>query len=351
VTPLAITGIGAVTAIGSSAGESAASARAGLMGFGEYPYQPIPLDGAKDDDRPLLAARVGDIDPDLDGPSRVLELAALVHADLLRDAELHPEDLRGAALLVSLPAGDAAAADWSLGRDFVSAFGRRTGLVSDHVRVVESGAAGMLELCGEAARLLASRAVKRCVLLGADSYLAEGRLKVLDAAYRIKTPRNVDGFIPGEAATAVLVETPERAAKNETVVDAVIAASGSGSEPETFSSDKQSTAIGLTAALRAVLPGRDRMSGGAYVLCDLNGESYRAVEWGLAAVRLGDALGGVKRIVHPANGWGDIGAATGGGLLVLAAASFRRGYAPLDEAIVFAGTDGALRAAVRVERG
>lgn len=348
--PLAITGLGAITALGADAGESAASARAGLMGFAEHPYRPIPLDGAEHehDDRPLLAARVARVDPELDGPSRVLELAAIAHADLLRDAELDPDDLRDAALLISLPAPDAAVASWSLGRDFVSDFSRRVGLGFDHVSVVESGPAGMLELLGEAARLFATRAVKRALLLGADSYLAGDRLRVLDEAYRIKTPRNVDGFIPGEAATALLLTTPERAARDETAVDAVIDAVGLGSEPDRFTSDKQSSAAGLTAALRSVLP--PSAAGGAYVICDLNGESYRAIEWGLAAVRLGDSLGGVKRLVHPANGWGDIGAATGGGLLILAAASFRRGYAPAGEAIVFAGTDGALRAAARVRR-
>lgn len=346
--PLAITGIGAITAIGDDAAESAASARAGLMGFGEHPYRPIPRDDADEDDRPLLAARVSRVDPKLDGPSRVVELAAIAHADLLRDAEIEAEDLRGTALLVSLPAHDAAVASWGLAGDFVPRLARRTGVGSDHQRVVERGAAGMLELLGEAEKLLASRAVRRVVLLGADSYLAEDRLKALDAAYRVKTPRNVDGFIPGEAATALLLETVEHAAKGQTVVDAVIANLGLGSEPEGFSSDKQSSAVGLTTALRGVLPEARR--GGAYVICDLNGESYRAIEWGLAAVRLGDALGPVKRLVHPANGWGDIGAATGGGLLILAAASFRRGYAPSDDAILFAGTDGALRAAARVTR-
>jgi 3-oxoacyl-[acyl-carrier-protein] synthase-1 len=121
-----------------------------------------------------------------------------------------------------------------------------------------------------------------------------------------------------------------------------------GSEPEAFAtSEKQSTGAGLTAAMRAVLPASPGTSPD-FILCDLNGESYRAIEWGVAQVRLGERLAPERKLLHPAASWGDIGAATGGGLLALACAAFRRGWAPAEEATVFCGGDGSTRVAARL---
>jgi 3-oxoacyl-[acyl-carrier-protein] synthase I len=85
------------------------------------------------------------------------------------------------------------------------------------------------------------------------------------------------------------------------------------------------------------------------VLCDLNGESYRAFEWGVVAARLGDR-GALERLVHPAVCLGDIGAATFGVLTTAVAAAFRRGYAAADEAIIWTSSDGPARAAARIAR-
>jgi 3-oxoacyl-[acyl-carrier-protein] synthase-1 len=323
------------------------------MGFTEHAfYRPIPRDPGQDADEepPMLAAPFPALDPALGGPARLLDLASRALADLARDAELDPADLHDAALLLSLPALDPAVETWNLGRDFVPALRDRTRLPFEEVRVVQTGAAGMFELLGDASRLLGDRSAPRCVLLGVDSYLAADRLRHLDASHRIKSRRNVDGFVPGEAASAVLLETEAQAVSRDVATDGVVSGVGLGSEPETFSSEKQSTGRGLTEALRRLFasPGGSGRAAD-FVLCDLNGESYRAVEWGLVLVRLGEDLAGIAKLCHPANCHGDIGAATGGALMAIATAAFRRGYAPSEEAILFCGSDGALRAAARIK--
>jgi len=122
---------------------------------------------------------------------------------------------------------------------------------------------------------------------------------------------------------------------------------GTGEEPQTIAGDRESSGRGLTHALRAAL------AGGAshtprWVLCDLNGEAYRAVEWGTVSVRLARELGPSARLTHPADGLGEIGAAIGGVLIAQALGGFARGYAPAPEALLWAGSDRGLRAAVRV---
>jgi 3-oxoacyl-[acyl-carrier-protein] synthase I len=181
------------------------------------------------------------------------------------------------------------------------------------------------------------------VVAGVDSYLPAARLALLDSAHRLKSARNVDGFVPGEAATALLLESPQRPRAHAPPPLGVVAALGLGDEPETSRSERASTGVGLCRALRAVVP-----AACPWVLCDLNGESYRAFEWGLARARMGEPFGALRRLVPTAASLGDIGAATGGALVASALAAFRRGYAPAEQAVLWAASDGPQRAAARV---
>jgi 3-oxoacyl-[acyl-carrier-protein] synthase-1 len=65
-------------------------------------------------------------------------------------------------------------------------------------------------------------------------------------------------------------------------------------------------------------------------------------------VRLHDQLGGVKHLLHPADCLGDVGAATGGVLLGLAARAFERGYALASRALLFVASDDGARAALTI---
>lgn len=348
-----VTGVGLATACGGAA-QSAAAARAGLAQFAEHAFfLPETRDPGWEDDIPLLCAAVPELDPFLPGPARLIALAALAVNDLVSAARVRRRDLADATLLVALPEDDDAVRPWALAEFFVADLVRHAGLPAFRAaRVAHRGHAGVLELLAYCASLFEERAAERCLVLGVDSYLCQERFSLLDAARRIKSARNVDGFIPGEAAAALLVEPAASAAARGAEPLATVAAVRAGAEPRTVASDRQSSGAGLCAALRALLEGSGASGGEppAWVLCDLNGESYRSFEWGAAVARLGAPLGGVKELWHPADCFGDIGAATGGALLACAAAAFRRGYAPAGEAIVITGSDAGQRVAARVTR-
>jgi 3-oxoacyl-[acyl-carrier-protein] synthase-1 len=345
---LAVTGVGAVTSVGMDAAETAASVRARLAGLSAHTfYLPTTHDPGWDDEEPLLCAPVPGIDPFLPGPARLIELAALALADLVKTSRLRRSDLAEAALCIALPVADDAVATWGLAELFLPNLLRRTGLPPfATVRVVSSGHTGMLELLPIAASLFQSRTAARCILLGVDSYLTEDRLAVLDRAYRIKSERNVDGFLPGEGASALAIEPAAQAeARGLSAVAGVITV-GLGTEPNGIAGDRQSSGAGLCRAITSALSARQQ--GAPWVLCDLNGESYRAFEWGIAQTRLSDKLAGPSALSHPADSFGDIGAATPGALIACAAMAFQRGYAPGPEAMVFCASDGGLRAAALV---
>ncbi len=340
--PLAITAAAARTAVGGGLSQTAASIRAGLARFGAHPtYEARCRDPEWEEREPLIVAAAPGVDPALHGAERLHALLIPVVTDLVAAAGLQRRDFAQCALLLALPAPDEAVVSWRLAETFAAELSRRTGLGFKATRQSLSGHAAGVELLAEASALLASGEVQSCVVAGVDSYLSADRMAALDEGYRLKSPRNVDGFCPGEAAAAVLVEGP----RSRRGARATIPAIGLGVEPEPMRSDKVSTGRGLVEALRGALP-PDRAPD--FLLCDLDGESYRAFEWGVAQARLGARLEGLGRAVMPARSIGDVGAATGPLLLATAVEAFARGWAPGEEALIFTASEGPLRGAARV---
>ena len=347
--PLALTAAAARTAVGGGVEQTAAAIRAGLSRFGDHAFQEaLSRDPEWEEPLPLHVAAAPGIDPALRGAERLHALLIPVLTDLAAQAGLKRRDLAECALLLALPAPDEAVASWRLAETFASELCRRTGLDFKASRQSLSGHAAVVELLVEASALLASGEVHSCLVVGVDSYLSPDRMAVLDEAYRLKSARNVDGFCPGEAAAALLFEGPR--SRRGAAPKATIAAVGLGMEPEPMRSDKVSTGAGLVTAIRGALPASPAPGSPDFLLCDLNGESYRAFEWGVAQARLGARLEGLKRTVLPARSLGDVGAATGALLVATAVEAFERGWAPGEEALIFTASEGPLRAAARVSR-
>ncbi len=73
------------------------------------------------------------------------------------------------------------------------------------------------------------------------------------------------------------------------------------------------------------LPPKTRTS---HLICDMNGEPYRADEFGFAVIRAGDLLHSSSDFATPATCWGDVGAATGPLILMLCDMAAKKGYPP-----------------------
>lgn len=352
MSPLDVTATAAWTAVGTTVDQTAASIRARVARRHEHAevraLGPQTESGEMEPGEPLVVSAVRALDlvsPEkaMEGHARVLELLVGVLEDLVASAELTPKELSGAALLLALPSPDDVVAAWPL-EALAADVRERTGLSFKITRQSSAGHPGMLELLGEASALLSSGEVDACVVAGADSYVDAARLALLDADERLHTRRNVDGFCPGEGAAALLVETPRRIRTRGARARATIASLGTGKEPNALrGSDRQSTGVGFTDAIRAATGGAQP----AWLLDDLNGERYRAFEVGLVHARLGELLSGVRRVEHAALSTGDVGAATGGVLIATAISAIERGWSPGD-ALVLGAAEGPLRAAVRV---
>ncbi len=349
---LAITGQYALSPVGLDAETTCAALRAKISRMVESDlYLPMPAGPEAADDVPLKAALAPDLDADLQGIDRLLVLALGALRGLIDRSQIARTELARTALLVALPAADAVTGAWNLERTFLPSLLARSGIreiASDQVVIDQSGHTGALALVGKAASLLDSGAVDQCIVLAVDSYIDWDRLRALDVAYRLKSERGVDGFVPGEAAVALLLErivprVPTRRPCLGRVTLPVLAA-----EPRPLAGDKASTGTGLTTALRGALRAMPEPQPVGWILCDLNGESYRAFEWGLARVRLGAQLASPIVLQHPADCIGDTGAAAGGLLIVCATQAFARKCAREQAALVFTASDAGSRGAALV---
>jgi len=170
------------------------------------------------------------------------------------------------------------------------------------------------------------------------------RLARLEEEYRLRTTYNPHGLIPGEGAAFVVIEA--ESSDRSQHAWARIGSVGIGMESNPITSDAPCLSEGLSTAIREATqdycePQRSILG----VLCDLNGEPYRANEWSLARSRT-LRWASVIDLWHPAECLGDVGAATGGVLLAVGATALQKGYSAGPELLLWAGSDSGTRCSV-----
>ena len=159
---------------------------------------------------------------------------------------------------------------------------------------------------------------------GFDSHLGVEHLEQLDYNGMLHSINNSWGFTPGEAAGAIVLTTGKRLNQTGAIPVARLAAVAIGTESKVLSTKTVCIGEGLTQAFRGSLSESDKVS---YSYCDLNGETYRADEFGFAVCRTRESFYDAGRFTAAAECWGDVGAASVPLQVALAASAWLRGYA------------------------
>jgi len=339
---LAITGIGMVTPLGLDAWESCASLRAGLSLMQDLD---LTFENELFEDVPLVGCPIPDLTDGMIGVGRATRLAAAALEDLIAKARLDAAVPARAGLFIALPPVERPGTDPHLAAKLGERLAQWLDLPDLAARTwtCAAGHAGAVEAVIEASRALESGRIGIALVGGVDSLLEPGTLQGLLDGRRLKTEEHVDGLVPGEAAAFFALETPAAARARKAAILATIEGVGLEREPNPIDSDQPSKTEALTAAIRAAWA---RGSGGdaTLVVCDLNGESYRAKEFGTVASRVLAAV--PYRLWHPADSIGDTGSASAAVSICVAARALERGYAGAPRALVFAGSDDGRRGAI-----
>jgi 3-oxoacyl-[acyl-carrier-protein] synthase-1 len=339
-----ITAVGMVTPVGHTADDACPSIHAGLSRIAESPEFRVP-----DPKGHRLAAKCAAVIGVTDGQRRFLRhyrLAVRAFTEAIGKAGIDDADLRRAAIYLCICEPDRIQVDSRIHDCLVRRIS--TGIdvadLTPRAQVLTLGHAGVFQALQMAVSELASGRIRQAIVGGVDSYLDEATLEWLVDIQRLKTDTTVIGMIPGEGAAFVVIESRENAQARGATPLARVDGVATAMESQSMFSGTPSRGEGLTSALQQTLGALpDGGADTAVVLCDLNGERYRATEWGLTLPR---TLGGLRKspaVWHPATSNGDTGAASGAINLAFAATAIAKGYARPEHLLVWGSSDEGLR--------
>ncbi|WP_434385332.1 TIGR02270 family protein [Melittangium boletus] len=204
------------------------------------------------------------------------------------------------------------------------------------------GAVGFVQALQEASHQLERGAVDACIVGGVDSLVEPQLIAALDELGLLKTPGNPVGFLPGEAAAFVLIERGSAAVRRGARILATLDALCYDAEPFHRLSRTPARGEALARCLRRTLDSCSPQEKPQWVISSLNGDDYRAADWGHASV----ALRSTGHLVdvpawYPAASFGEVGAATGPLSTCLAAHGFARGFLRSNSVLLWlSGDDG-----------
>lgn len=210
-------------------------------------------------------------------------------------------------------------------------------------RVVAHGRPSGHVALDQARRTIASGEAPYVMIAGVDSYLTAPAIAHYLSENRLLTTDNPNGFIPGEAAAAVLCA-------RSTTANLQLFGLGLSREPASIynAGDVPLRGEGMTAAYRAALDETGiEMNRLGYRISDLIGEQYWFKQAALASLRLVRGRSEFQDLWSPGESLGNVGAAVVPLMLGMAWTAARKGYSAGNPVLVEASNDaGACGAAV-----
>jgi 3-oxoacyl-[acyl-carrier-protein] synthase-1 len=340
-----ILGVGARTPIGLDAPSSAAAQRAGISGAVEHPFL---VDCVGD---PVTGALDTQLDARLFGAARLVALAEPA--------------IREACACVGSVAAESARIPLFLGlpelrpgftqNDVESICGELKNVHCPPLRIAgvqcfnQGHASGFVALAAAINRLKAQEA-DICLVGGVDSYFHPETLEWLDSNLQLQGSVSRSSFVPGEGAGFLLLSAAAEFAGVRKPAAAVITEPALGCEANLIKTSKVCVGSGLSDvisnALLVLSPQADKVQN---IICDINGERYRAEEWGFASLRLSRHFRDPTAYWAPADCWGDMGAASAPLFAMLACQAAQRGYAEGGFSLIWVSSECGVRAAAIVK--
>ena len=330
--PLTVLSTGMVSSVGLSAASSCAAVRAGLA-------NPTELRVLNSKGEWQLGHKVP-LAPELTGVGRLAHLARMSIEECL--SEVPRGEWSGIPLLLCV------AEHTRPGRVLMSdeeILARATSMpgatFARQSRVIAQGRVAVAVALQYARELLQTRTAVKALIVATDSLLHAETLRAFDGQGRLLTTSNSNGFLPGEAAAAILIGRADGAA------DLAVEGLGFGVEPAPLGSERPLRADGLTRAIeQACAEAHCEMFDLDFRITDLAGEQYYFKEAALALSRKLRRRKEEFALWHPSECIGEVGAAIGPVLIAVAAGAFRGAYAAGPRALVHIGNDSGERSAV-----
>ena len=308
--PVYLKASGIATSVGLTTEQTAAAVRAGISAYQESSvynkrFNPMtmallpedvisPLEGAISDETPGLTSR----------QIRMIRLAHLAIDDLtskVDSLEDIPLVLAGPETLPETPN--------ACHPDMIKHIELQTGVKfhQEHSTLLPKGRAAGARALYYAMAYVESGMGPYAIVGGVDTWLDLYLLGALDMQNRILADGVMDGFAPGEGAGFLLISSvPETFLESGKQI--LIYPPGLAEEPGHRFSEKPYQGDGLAQTFSLALQNAE-IPPVKTIMASLNGENFGAKELGVAGTRNNDRLDPQYKIEHPADCFGDIGAA------------------------------------------
>lgn len=349
---MVITGLGMRCAVGQNVIHCCAAVRAGISRFLEWPYMKDPTG---EEETNLVAAAIV---PDLGNCSWVEKFQDLLTQPLLESlwaADLaNIGDAQNAprwGIFLSIPPLDRPGIEIEDAEEFLEEIRDKPPIPCQpaSIAMISKGHAGALLTLEQAMRALRENTLDICVVCGIDSLLETEFLSSLMDEGKLKTEANPAGLIPGEAGACIVLEMEEHARMRKVESLARLTPVRIGLETAPVFGEDPGRADVMAKILTEAISDIPCGAAGIYrIINDLNGERWRFLEWAMAEARSLTTVYPYRRLWHPADCFGDIGAASGAAHICIAVRAFQRSYAAGEAILVSSSSDSGERAATIV---
>ncbi len=347
-TKVYIAGMGMITPLGDSVEKTAAAVRAGISGYEESEYfgkegKSLTMALLPEESLPEITYKLNNED----GTTLQMGIMLKATAIALKQAMQSYSKEEPIPLFLSTPEVYQNNNN-SVSSKFIDYVIKQTNEKIDRKKshLLRLGRAGVIDAIGLAIRYLHQVDSDYVLVGGAESYQDEDLLRYLDADDRLVSEGIMNGFVPGEAAGFLLLtKDASKAIKYDSAVIS-LSPPGIAQEKGHMYSDEPYRGDGLSEAFKFALSGyRGEKINKIY--SSMNGEQFWAKEFGVALTRAKDFFADDFILEHPADCFGDTGAAAGALLIGLAAESLLKEKRK-STGFVYCSSDQAYRAAICV---
>ncbi len=342
---ICITGLGLVTSVGHDVKNACASIRAGLK-------RPTKLDnfyvesksGYEEWEDGLVTGHpVFEYNYD-DTETRLFSLLSMVLEDLYKFTGEDSPLMENTSLFIALPENYREKTDKEKYEQYILDNPDKFQFKTGKITTFTEGHTGMITALSQAVEFINSGLSERAIIVGVDSLIGFDDLSMFNKEKRLKTELNSDGFIPGEAASAILIEKTTTAEKRKAEICAVIEIISTGHEDDHVLSGNYATGSALSKVISAMLPEKEEYElNPSAIISDLNGELYRFEEWSMVLPKVMNKISGEKEMIYPARNIGDTGAASAGVSICVAVRVMEKKEG---DVMVLASSDSGARGAV-----
>jgi 3-oxoacyl-[acyl-carrier-protein] synthase-1 len=332
--PLAITGVGMVTGVGLNAPATCAAIRCAIDNFQETRFMDKGGEWIMGCEVPL--------EQPWRGKTKLIKMAAFaINECLINNKLIVPKET---PLLLCLSEHERKGRVIDDDNQFFLDLQEELGLeFHEKSRVIARGHVAVGVALRHARQLLQEANIKHVLIAATDSLLVAPTLAHYEAHERLLTSQNSNGFIPGEAGAAIVVEPANMRQESLLICHGL----GFGVEKATIYSEEPLRAQGLTDAIKESLKEAGwEMAGLDFRITDISGEQYSFKEAGLVLLRLLKKRKEEFDIWHPSDCIGEIGAAIGLIMISVLKIACEKGYSKGNHVLGHLGNDDGKRSSM-----